>query len=81
MQWGIASINDLPIQESDVQSTRSANANIAVAIKVRADLTAQTTTSSKNPSALCFVHKSLLLYHWILGRRPDDHPGLSDLNL
>ena len=20
-------------------------------------------------------------YHWILGRRPDDHPGLSDLNL
>jgi hypothetical protein len=27
MRWRIASINDLPIQESDVQSTRSANAN------------------------------------------------------
>jgi nuclear transport factor 2 (NTF2) superfamily protein len=44
MQWRIASINDLPIQESDVQSTRSAIANIAVAIRVRADLTVQTTT-------------------------------------
>jgi uncharacterized protein len=20
-------------------------------------------------------------YHWALGRRPDDHPGLSDLGL
>jgi uncharacterized protein len=20
-------------------------------------------------------------YHWVLGRRPDDHPGLSDLDL
>jgi nuclear transport factor 2 (NTF2) superfamily protein len=20
-------------------------------------------------------------YHWVLGRRPDDHPGLSDLRL
>ena len=20
-------------------------------------------------------------YHWVLGRRPDDHPGLSDLGL
>ena len=39
MRWRIASINDLPIQESDRK------------------------------------------YYWILGRRPDDHPGLSDLNL
>jgi nuclear transport factor 2 (NTF2) superfamily protein len=21
------------------------------------------------------------LYHWLQGRRPDDHPGLSDLGL
>jgi uncharacterized protein len=20
-------------------------------------------------------------YHWVLGRRPEDHPGLSDLGL
>ena len=39
MRWRIASINDLPIQESERK------------------------------------------YHWILGRCPDDHPGLSDLNL
>lgn len=39
MRWRIASINDLPIQESERK------------------------------------------YHWILGHRPDDHPGLSDLNL
>ena len=39
MRWRIASINDLPIQESDRK------------------------------------------FHWILGRRDDDHPGLSDLNL
>lgn len=39
MQWRIASINDLPIHQSERK------------------------------------------YHWILGRRPDDHPGLSDLNL
>ncbi|MHC5762901.1 nuclear transport factor 2 family protein [Nostoc sp.] len=39
MRWRIASINDLPIQESDRK------------------------------------------YYWLLGRRPDDHPGLSDLNL
>jgi nuclear transport factor 2 (NTF2) superfamily protein len=47
MRWRIASINDLPIQESDVQST-----------------------------SLCDRK-----CYWILGRRPDDHPGLSDLNL
>ena len=39
MQRRIASINDLPIKESDRK------------------------------------------YHWPLGRRPDDHPGLSDLDL
>lgn len=39
MRWRLASINDLPIQQSDRK------------------------------------------YHWSLGRRPDDHPGLSDLNL
>ncbi|ACC80625.1 DUF1348 family protein [Nostoc punctiforme] len=39
MRWRIASINDLPIHQSERK------------------------------------------YHWILGRRPDDHPGLSDLNL
>jgi hypothetical protein len=39
MQWRLASINDLPIQERDRK------------------------------------------YHWQLGRRPDDHPSLSDLNL
>ncbi|MEG4207958.1 nuclear transport factor 2 family protein [Microcoleus sp. Pol7_A1] len=39
MRWRIASINDLPIQQSDRK------------------------------------------YHWILGHRPEDHPGLSDLNL
>lgn len=39
MLWRFASINDLPIKESDRK------------------------------------------YHWPLGRRPDDHPGLSDLGL
>lgn len=39
MQRRIASINDLPIKESDRK------------------------------------------YHWLLGRRPDNHPGLSDLGL
>jgi uncharacterized protein len=39
MQRRYASINDLPIKESDCK------------------------------------------YHWPLGRRPDDHPGLSDLGL
>jgi nuclear transport factor 2 (NTF2) superfamily protein len=39
MQWRVASINDLPIAESDRK------------------------------------------YHWPLGRRPDDHPGLSQLGL
>jgi uncharacterized protein len=39
MAWRLASINDLPIQESDRK------------------------------------------YHWPLGRRPDEHPGLSDLGL
>ncbi|MDZ8032079.1 nuclear transport factor 2 family protein [Nostoc sp. DedSLP04] len=39
MRWRIASINDLPIHQSDRK------------------------------------------YHWILGRRPEEHPGLSDLNL
>ncbi|MEH1861662.1 MAG: hypothetical protein V7L21_27535 [Nostoc sp.] len=47
MRWHIASINDLPIQESDSSK--------------------ETLRDRK--------------YHWILGRRPDDHPGLSDLNL
>ena len=37
MRWRLASINDLPIQESERR------------------------------------------YHWPLGRRPDDHPGLSEL--
>jgi nuclear transport factor 2 (NTF2) superfamily protein len=27
------------------------------------------------------IKESELLYHWPLGRRPDDHPGLSDLGL
>ncbi|MHC5770714.1 MAG: DUF1348 family protein [Nostoc sp.] len=27
------------------------------------------------------ILKSERKYHWILGRRPNDHPGLSDLNL
>lgn len=27
------------------------------------------------------IHASERLYHWPLGRRPDDHPGLSDLGL
>jgi uncharacterized protein len=39
MAWRLASINDLPIKESDRK------------------------------------------YHWPLGRRPDEHPGLSDLGL
>jgi nuclear transport factor 2 (NTF2) superfamily protein len=39
MLWRFASINDLPITDSERK------------------------------------------YHWPLGRRPDDHPGLSDLNL
>ena len=39
MRWRIASINDLPIRESDRK------------------------------------------YHWPLGRRPDGHPGLSELDL
>src|SRR6266850_2594287 len=39
MRWRIASINDLPIKESERK------------------------------------------YHWPLGRRPDDHPSLSDLGL
>ncbi|MHC5775985.1 nuclear transport factor 2 family protein [Nostoc sp.] len=47
MRWRIASINDLPIQESD------------------------------SPKETLRERK----YHWILGRRPDDHPGLSDLDL
>ncbi|MCC5644312.1 alpha/beta hydrolase [Nostoc sp. CHAB 5824] len=47
MRRRIASINDLPIQESD------------------------------SPKETLRERK----YHWILGRRPDDHPGLSDLNL
>jgi nuclear transport factor 2 (NTF2) superfamily protein len=38
-QWRLASINDLPIKESERK------------------------------------------YHWPLGRRPDGHPGLSDLGL
>jgi uncharacterized protein len=39
MRWRIASINDLPIEDSERK------------------------------------------YHWLLGRRPDDHPSLSDLGL
>ena len=39
MRWRIASINDLPIRQSERK------------------------------------------YHWLLGRRPNDYPGLSDLNL
>jgi nuclear transport factor 2 (NTF2) superfamily protein len=39
MRWRIASINDLPIKDSERK------------------------------------------YHWLLGRRPDDHPSLSDLGL
>jgi hypothetical protein len=27
------------------------------------------------------IKESERLYHWPLGRRPDDHPGLSDLGL
>ncbi|HEY2484706.1 MAG TPA: nuclear transport factor 2 family protein [Candidatus Binataceae bacterium] len=27
------------------------------------------------------IHPSQRKYHWVLGRRPDDHPGLSDLGL
>jgi hypothetical protein len=27
------------------------------------------------------IHQSQRKYHWVLGRRPDDHPGLSDLGL
>jgi uncharacterized protein len=27
------------------------------------------------------IQESARKYHWTLGRRPDDHPGLSDLNL
>ncbi len=27
------------------------------------------------------IEESQRLYHWPLGRRPDDHPGLSDLGL
>jgi nuclear transport factor 2 (NTF2) superfamily protein len=27
------------------------------------------------------IDASARLFHWPLGRRPDDHPGLSDLNL
>jgi nuclear transport factor 2 (NTF2) superfamily protein len=27
------------------------------------------------------IHESERKYHWPLGRRPDDHPGLSDLGL
>ncbi|MFN7895576.1 MAG: DUF1348 family protein, partial [Cyanobacteriota bacterium] len=27
------------------------------------------------------IQESERLYHWPLGRRPDDHPGLSDLGL
>jgi hypothetical protein len=39
MRWRIASINDLPIKDSERK------------------------------------------YHWLLGRRPDDHPSLSNLSL
>jgi nuclear transport factor 2 (NTF2) superfamily protein len=27
------------------------------------------------------IHESQRKYHWVLGRRPDHHPGLSDLGL
>jgi nuclear transport factor 2 (NTF2) superfamily protein len=27
------------------------------------------------------IGESQRLYHWPLGRRPDEHPGLSDLGL
>jgi nuclear transport factor 2 (NTF2) superfamily protein len=27
------------------------------------------------------IHEAERKYHWPLGRRPDDHPGLSDLGL
>jgi hypothetical protein len=27
------------------------------------------------------IEESLRLFHWALGRRPDDHAGLSDLGL
>jgi nuclear transport factor 2 (NTF2) superfamily protein len=27
------------------------------------------------------IHESQRKYRWVLGRRPDDHPGLSDLGL
>jgi nuclear transport factor 2 (NTF2) superfamily protein len=27
------------------------------------------------------IEASARLFHWPLGRRPDDHPGLSDLSL
>ncbi len=27
------------------------------------------------------IASSERLFHWTLGRRPDDHPGLSDLGL
>ena len=27
------------------------------------------------------IHESQRKYHWVLGRRPDDHPGLTDLGL
>jgi uncharacterized protein len=27
------------------------------------------------------IHESQRKYHWVLGRRPDDHPGLSDFGL
>jgi uncharacterized protein len=27
------------------------------------------------------IHESQRKYHWVLGHRPDDHPGLSDLGL
>jgi nuclear transport factor 2 (NTF2) superfamily protein len=27
------------------------------------------------------IHESQRKYHWVLGRRPDDHPGLSELGL
>jgi len=27
------------------------------------------------------IHASQRKYHWVLGRRPDDHPGLNDLGL
>ena len=27
------------------------------------------------------INQSQRKYHWVLGRRPDDHPGLSDLGL